>query len=341
MKRPFNAFIAVLALSFVALFAPTAAAAAVMVDEPIVSASTHGENGAVYLDWYTTADVDTVEVTATDAAGAVSTRTAPASQASMTFIGQRPGSWSASVVAIAGGARSSAVPVWISVTGDSGASQPSAPAPIAPAPTAAAPTPAATAAAAAQLSFSLVPGPDGTIVGAGVRVTGASLAPSTPFNVRLSIAETKLVEGTTDDSGAVDAQFPLPADLAPGQHTLVFTGTDLAGGTATGEYTITIEAAADEAVVAPVAPAPTDEGGLAEILALQGDAAVPYLVGGAVAATAATGAVAGAAASVSIRIRRLKLTRLLDLEYPGTGSGGGKGVLGGILDLVAKVRGAG
>lgn len=341
MKRAWSAAFAALALMLVALFAPTGAYAATVVDDPFVSVSTNGEIGAAYLEWYTSPDVDTVEVVATDSAGATSTRTAPATDGGMSFASLPAGDWSASVTAISAGTRSNAVPVRATITGVEIAPAPAPEPEPAPVPSAAAPAPvpSATAVPAANVAFTVTPGPDGTATGAQVAVRASGLTPASAYRVTLSTTGATLTEGIVAADGTIDASFALPADLPAGSHTFAFAGIAASGEPATGEYVLTVQAADEVAVAAPEAPAEADQGGIDEILALEGDAAVPYLVTGAVAATAATGAVAGAAASVNMRLRRLKLTRLLDLEYPGTG-GGSRGVLGGFLDLVAKLRGA-
>jgi hypothetical protein len=82
-----------------------------------------------------------------------------------------------------------------------------------------------------------------TNTGTTITVSGSGFAPDSDVTVVLRSDPVTLGVAHTDATGSFTATFPLPAGVAPGVHTLVFTGVDAAGNPITVEQTVTIVAA--------------------------------------------------------------------------------------------------
>lgn len=75
-----------------------------------------------------------------------------------------------------------------------------------------------------------IQGTPGTPIGAvTIAASGDGLAPSTPFEVVAYSVPQVIASGSADAQGAFSVSATLPADLAPGAHTVVFQGTGADG----------------------------------------------------------------------------------------------------------------
>ncbi|MET0591007.1 MAG: hypothetical protein ABWZ77_07540, partial [Naasia sp.] len=198
-------------------------------------------------------------------------------------------------------------------------------------------------AAPVALDLAILPGPDGGLDGAQAHVVASGLGAGSAYRLELAPLGTVLLEGIVDLTGAVDVSAVLPSGLAPGDYSLEFTGSDESGAPVTSGYSFDIAEPAPAPTAAPeVESAPAEDDGLAAILDTEGDEAVPYLVAGAVGATAVAGGAAAAASTLNARARRLRLGRILDAEFPGGGStlssNGSSSPLGSLLDRIRGLR---
>lgn len=345
--RPAAAALFALAFSAAPVLLPFTPALAAFAEtstpaEPLVTASTDAI-GSVRVEWYTDPGVSQVEIVSRDSNGGSDARTVNAAQGFLVFTGLPAGDWSASVTALSGGSRSSAVTVWASIMGAAAPSQPSAAQPVPDAVPTAEPT--AEAAAPVSLAFAVTPRDDGALQGGSARVIASGLRADEKYQVTLRSTGAVLAEGVVGADGSVDSEFTLPADAAVGDDALVFAGIGTDGLPVTGEYAVSFTAAPTEApvdvpeaiAIVPEAAAP---GGIDYLLSLKGDEAVPVLMAGAAAATATTGAAVGAASVVNGRLRRLRLHRLIDRDLAGLPALPKGGIGDTFRDVLSVLRGA-